>query len=269
MPGAGVAKGSEKDRERHMLDNLKRTETELDRITPARRESCRTRPTGRQTWRDLLFVHWAVPVETLRRLVPAPLSIDTFEGRAYVGLVPFTMHDVRLGPIRVADFLETNLRTYVHAEGVPGVWFFSLDAQSALAVWGARAAYRLPYFRAQMACVRGTRSWDYRMQRSGGSNAALDTRWTVPMAEAHAAEPGTLEHFLTERYALYGPKRNGGVYRLRVHHAAWPLQSARLERLVTGLPRAAGVEVGEPVDLILASTEGVAVETFAGERVRG
>jgi uncharacterized protein YqjF (DUF2071 family) len=250
-----------------MVDHLERTATQLDRTTPARREACRTRATGRQTWRDLLFVHWAVPVETLRRLVPAPLSIDTFEGRAYVGLVPFTMHDVRLGPMPVADFLETNLRTYVHAEGIPGVWFFSLDAQSAFAVWGARTFYRLPYFRARMECTQGTRSWDYGLERSGKGNVALDTRWTVSEAPSHAAEPGTLEHFLTERYALYGPKRNGGVYRLRVHHARWPLQSARLERLVTTVPEAAGIDVGNPIDLVLASAEGVTVETFERERI--
>jgi uncharacterized protein YqjF (DUF2071 family) len=244
-------------------------ETKLDRSTPARREACRTRPTGRQSWRDLLFVHWDVPVEVLRRVVPAPLSIDTFEGRAYVGLVPFTMHDVRFGPLAVADFLETNLRTYVHAEGVPGVWFFSLDAQSAFAVWGARTVYRLPYFRAQMECLRSERSWDYRLQRRDTGKAALDSRWTIVGAESHTASPGTLEHFLTERYALYGPKRTGGVYRLRVHHAPWPLEPARLERLVTTLPKAAGIDAGDPIDLVLASAEGVSVETFAGERVAG
>ena len=243
------------------------TNLELDRTTPAQRESCRTRSTGRQTWRDLLFVHWEVPVEALRRLVPAPLSIDTFEGRAYVGLVPFTMHDVRFGPVAVADFLETNLRTYVHAEGVPGVWFFSLDAESAFAVWGARTVYRLPYFRAQMECRPGQRSWDYRLQRRGTGNAALEARWTLSEDPGHTARAGTLESFLTERYALYGPNRGKGVYRLRVHHEPWPLQLARLDRLATSLPRAAGLGVGDPIDLVLASPKGVAVETFGRENV--
>ncbi len=173
---------------------------DLDRIGPSRRDACSTRSTGRQTWRDLLFVHWEVPVELLRSLVPPPLSIDVFQGRAYVGLVPFTMHDVRFGPLPVDDFLETNLRTYVHAEGVPGVWFFSFDAQSRMAVWGARAFYRLPY-------------------------------------------------------------------RVRVHHRAWPLRNARLGRLETNIPLAAGIRVGDPIDLVLASIDGVAVETFARERL--
>src|SRR3954464_3633604 len=111
---------------------------ELDRLTPAQRMACTTRTTGVQRWRDLLFMHWEVPVEQLRPLVPPELTIDTFEGRAYLGLVPFKMHDVRFGLLPMRNFLETNLRTYVHAGGVPGVWFFSLDATSRRAVWGAR-----------------------------------------------------------------------------------------------------------------------------------
>jgi uncharacterized protein YqjF (DUF2071 family) len=192
------------------------------------------------------------------------LSIDTFEGRAFVGLVPFTMHDVRFGPVRVPDFLETNLRTYVHVAGVPGVWFFSLDAQSAFAVWGARTLYRLPYFQARMECGIAERSCDYRLHRFE-RGVALDMRWTTLETSSHAAPPDTLEHFLTERYALYGPTRQGGVYRLRVHHTPWPLQRARVDRLVTTIPGAAGVPVGDPIDLVLASPDGVGVETFARE----
>jgi uncharacterized protein YqjF (DUF2071 family) len=240
---------------------------DLDRVAPSRRDACRTRSTGHQTWQDLLFVHWAVPEAALRPLVPAPLSIDVFEGHAYVGLVPFTMHDVRVGPLRVADFLETNLRTYVHAEGVPGVWFFSLDAESSLAVWGGRTVYRLPYFRATMACAKSDRRWEYRARRANGA-AVLDTEWSLLDESVHSAVPGTLEHFLTERYALYGRARGGGVYRLRVHHPPWPLHRARLGRLWTTHPTAAGVDVREPLDLVLASARGVAVETFAKEPVR-
>jgi hypothetical protein len=242
---------------------------ELDRVTPARRDACRTARTGHQAWRDLLFVHWEVPVGVLRALVPAALAIDVFAEKAYVGLVPFTMHDVRFGPVPIADFLETNLRTYVHADGVPGVWFFSLDAQSRLAVWGGRRLYRLPYFRAQMACSQSGDAWSYRTRRLGTrGDASLSVEWTPVEAEPHAATPGTLEHFLTERYALYGPARGGRVVRVRVHHTPWPLQRARLEQLTTTLPDAAGVVVGEPIDLVLA-TGGVAVETFAEERVAG
>jgi uncharacterized protein YqjF (DUF2071 family) len=239
----------------------------LDRISPSRREACRTRRTGKQTWRDLLFLHWEIATEDLRGLVPASLSIDTFDGRAYIGLVPFTMHDVRMGPLPIADFLEANLRTYVHAGGVPGVWFFSLDAQSAFAVWGGRTFYKLPYFRARMECAARADSWEYRLRREGVGDAALDVQWSSMETEAHSAQAGTLEHFLTERYALYGPARGQGAYRVRVHHRPWPLRRARVERLSTSLPVASGMIVGEPIELVLASAEGVSVETFAKERL--
>jgi uncharacterized protein YqjF (DUF2071 family) len=170
----------------------------LDRLAPALRDACPARPSGRQTWKDLLFLHWEVSPSALRPLVPPALTVDTFEGRAYVGLVPFTMADVRFGPVAVADFQETNVRTYVHAQGVPGVWFFSLDAASTLAVWGARALFRLPYFRAVFETRPGPgggRSIDYRMTRTGTPRASLGVQWTPDGTDAHHANPGTLEHF--------------------------------------------------------------------------
>jgi|HubBroStandDraft_5_1064220.scaffolds.fasta_scaffold63572_2 uncharacterized protein YqjF (DUF2071 family) len=242
---------------------------DLDRVAPAQREACRTRPTGRQTWNDLLFLHWEIPVDLLRRVVPAALTIDTHEGRAYVGVVPFTMRDVRFGPVALADFLETNVRTYVHAEGVPGVWFLSLDAESILAVLGGRTLFRLPYYRARMACTR-TRSpgsVDYRMTRGGAGDAALDVQWTYGDEDAFHARVGSLEHFLTERYALYGSARESDVYRVRVHHGPWPLRKGKLAGVTTTLLTAAGLPGGDPIDLVLASPEGVAVQTFARERV--
>jgi len=154
----------------------------IDRVAPSRRDSCIGRAAGRQTWRALLFLHWAIPEEAVRRLVPPALSIDVFEGVTYVGLVPFTMHDVRLGPLGLADFLEVNLRTYVHADGVPGVWFFSLDAVSRLAVWGGRALYRLPYFHAEMACDRRDGTYDYRSSSPSSQTryVSKSPRLTVP-----------------------------------------------------------------------------------------
>jgi uncharacterized protein YqjF (DUF2071 family) len=240
----------------------------LDRLAPARRDACRGPVVSHQSWRDLLFVHWEVPVEAVRRLVPPGLAIDVFDGRAYVGLVPFTMRDVRVGPVPVADFLETNLRTYVHKDGVPGVWFFSLDAASALTVWGGRGLYRLPYHRAEMSCTVAGASVEYRSRRRGGPAASLDIRWTTLDAQSHLAVPGTLEHFLTERFALYSPSPRGGgaLRRLRVHHPSWPLRRARIDRLTDSIARAAGLDVGRPLDVVLASPEGVAVETFAAER---
>jgi uncharacterized protein YqjF (DUF2071 family) len=246
--------------------------TSLDRMAPARRDSCQTTRTGEQTWKDLLFVHWAVDVETLRPLVPPALAIDTFDGRAYLGLVPFRMHAVRFGPVHVADFVEVNLRTYVHAEDVPGVFFLSLEAESRLAVWGARGLYRLPYHHARMAMEADATTTLVRSERSDASSentASLEIRWTVLDAAPHGAAPGTLEHFLTERYALYGHSW-GRPFRIRVHHPPWPLRRARIDRLATTIPRTAGLEpAAAPIDLVLASVEGVAVETFAREAVPG
>jgi uncharacterized protein YqjF (DUF2071 family) len=254
------------------MEGLRRMSAEedlmtLDRIAPTFRESCVERKIGRQTWKDLLFLHWEVPIDRLRPLVPAELAIDEFEGRAYLGLVPFAMHEVSLGPLTVSDFLETNLRTYVHSGGVPGVWFFSLDAESGLAVWGGRTVYRLPYFRSSITSARTRASYHYRLTRDAAPSAELDVEWTFAERARHTAKPESLEFFLTERYALYGPTRGGGIYRLRVHHRSWPLYAAQVARFSTTLPHAAGLEVGDPIDLVLASPEGVEVETFAREAI--
>jgi uncharacterized protein YqjF (DUF2071 family) len=239
---------------------------DVDRLAPAQRDSCRTRLIAHQSWRELLFLHFEIPAAELQARLPPGLQADTFEGRAYIGLVPFTMRDVRVGPTGVGDFLETNLRTYVHAGGVPGVWFFSLDAASRLAVWGARLIYRLPYFHARMRSASGEGVTQYAFHRLSGPEANLDIQWTVLDASAHTALPGALEHFLTERYALYGQSKSG-IYRVRVHHPQWPLRSARVDRLTTSVLSAAGFKEGEPIDLVLASPAGVSVETFAREPV--
>lgn len=240
---------------------------DLDRLTPARRESCRTFKTGRQSWRDLLFVHWEIPVKTLQAMLPSALTVDTFEGRAYVGVVPFTMRGTRFGVLDLEDFLEVNVRTYVHAERVPGVWFFSLDAESALAVMGGRMFFSLSYFRARMTCTKDGRSVAYTSARRGPGSLGLDARWSWGDEPSFHAAPGTLEHFLTERYTLYGPQGAQGVYRLRVHHPPWPLRRGTLARLDTTLLSPVGITTAAPIDLVLATPEGVSVETFKSERV--
>jgi uncharacterized protein YqjF (DUF2071 family) len=226
-----------------------------------------TRSSGHQAWRDLLFLHWEVPAQALQRLVPPELTIDTFEGRAFVGVVPFMMRDVRLGPARLRPFQETNVRAYVHAQGVPGVWFLSLDAQSALAVWGGRALFGLPYFRAAIHCSSNEGTTRYALERRGSPSARWKVQWTVEESAAHHAVAGTLEHFLTERYALYGSSRGRAPYRIRVHHPPWPLQRARIEALEGSLLEPVGLGMGRLLDLVVASPEGVAVETFEREQV--
>src|SRR5262249_49930986 len=141
----------------------------IDRLSPRVRPEAA--PLGAQRWRALTFVHWEVSVDALRPLVPEPLAIDTFDGKAYVGLVPFTMTGVR--PLRylpalpgLSAFHETNVRTYVHLGGRdPGVWFFSLDAANTPAVWAARRFYHLPYWRSDMGLRRDGSEVAYRSTR--------------------------------------------------------------------------------------------------------
>lgn len=222
------------------------------------------RPAGTQRWRDLLFAHWEVPRERLRALVPAGLELDTFEGRAFVGLVPFTMRDVRMRPLPVGlDLHETNVRTYVRRDGRPGVWFFSLDAASRLAVLGARALFHLPYHFARMSLRRrgdvvrceSERRWP------GPTPATLRATWTVGRALGSAA-PGTLEHFLCERYVLYA--RRGARYDSgRVHHAPYPLHEARLEALEESLTTAAGFDLAGAPPVSTLYSPGVDVRVSA------
>src|SRR6266699_210552 len=153
------------------------------------RLSIRSRPLGlplmHQNWGKLLFMHCPIGAEILRPLIPAQLSIDTFDESAWIGVVPFTMWGIRasfLPPIpRTSSFHELNVRTYVHFRGVPGVWFFSLDAASSLAVWGARTFYHLPYFNAEMSLAQQGNSIKYSSKRKDarGAAAELQAAWTI------------------------------------------------------------------------------------------
>ncbi len=221
----------------------------IDRITPTRLPSDRT--VMYQRWAHLLFLHWATPPETLQSLIPPGLDLDTFEGQAYVGLVPFTMKGVR--PVGVpalpglSAFHETNVRTYVHRQGCdPGVCFFSLDAANALAVRVARAFWKLPYHFARMALSFSAGAGSpprihYRSERlwPGPLPAACALSYT-PTGTPAPAIAGTLEHFLIERYILYSTAR-GRLYSGRVHHAPYPVQSATVSALEESLLAAAGI----------------------------
>ncbi len=204
------------------------------------------RPVGRQQWRDLLFVHQRVAVSHLRPLVPAALAIDTFDGEAWATLIPFAIPDSRPAGVPAAlgmSFLETNLRTYVRSpEGEPGIFFFSLEASSWLAVAGARAGYALPYFPARMECRKedGGATFHYRsVRRLGGAGAGLEATWRVGPAVGPAT-PGTLDHFLVERYVLFAQRR-GRILRARVRHTPYPLCAATVESLRESLFAQAGL----------------------------
>jgi uncharacterized protein YqjF (DUF2071 family) len=185
------------------------------------------------TWRDLLFMHWPVKVGLLRPHVPSELTIETFEGEAWIGIVPFEMRNTRARftpPVPfVSNFPELNVRTYVTMGGKPGVWFFSLDASSWLAVEVARHTFHLNYCHARMKCERKHDQILYSSRRThhGLAGAEFDAIYgpTAPIARAI---PGTLEHFLTDRYCLYAD-RNGTILRGEIAHEPWPLQAAETE----------------------------------------
>ncbi|WP_200900246.1 YqjF family protein [Rubrobacter aplysinae] len=184
-------------------------------------------------WHDLLFMHWPVGYDALRPLIPPALDLDTFDGSAWLGVVPFRMSGVSPrylpGVPHVSDFPELNLRTYVTAGGKPGIWFFSLDAHNPLAVRLARATFSLPYYDAAMSCrPHGSDGVDYRSVRT--HRRAHDTRFTARYRPTGPpVEAGDLERFLTDRYCLYAADSAGRLRRGEIHHDDWRLQPAEAE----------------------------------------
>ncbi|MGE0606439.1 MAG: YqjF family protein [Pirellulales bacterium] len=184
-------------------------------------------------WHDLLFAHWPVDAAQLRPHIPAALEIDTFAGQAWIGIVPFRMTGVRprLSPSLpgFSAFPELNVRTYVSAEGKPGVWFLSLDATCRSAVRLARWTWHLPYFDANISFGERDGWIDYRSRRAHrGAPAAEFAARFRPIGPARPVEPATLEAWLIERYCLYAASTKR-VFRGDVHHVPWPIQPAEAE----------------------------------------
>ena len=187
-----------------------------------------------QTWQHLLFAHWPVPVESLRPHIPAGLPIDTFDGQAWLSIVPFEMrriHKRGWPPVPFfSAFPELNVRTYINRDDKPGVWFFSLDADHFPAVYFARMVYHLPYFKAKMLVQMRDDTVLYESSRNHPRAAPAVFRGAYrPVGEVFQAEPGTLEYWLTERYYLYASGPQGRLYRGAIHHLPWPLQPAEAD----------------------------------------
>ncbi len=226
-------------------------------------------PPGRlvmyQRWRSLLFLHFSCEPEEIQKLLPSGLEVDTFDEKAWVGLVPFRMEGIRprfLPPFpNSSAFPETNVRTYVHKNGhEPGVWFFSLDAASPLACQVARSLWRLPYHEAHMAVLEEPSSRHYTCQRRQGSHeSVIEADIGKPI---DPPQPGSLEFFLIERYLLYA-NRTGSMLKGRVHHPPYPLQEAVVKRVDDSLIAAAGIQP-RPFEHALYSP-GVDVKIFAIE----
>lgn len=208
-----------------------------------------------QSWHDLLFAHWPVDPAVLRPLIPLQLQIDTFEGQAWLAVVPFRMTAVRLRGTPAVPWLsafpELNVRTYVTHGKKPGVWFFSLDAGNPLAVTIARTWFHLPYFRARMRCEEQDGWIHYQSERTHrGAPTGLLTGRYRPVGEVFAPHRGTLEHFLTERYCLYTAAASGRIIRGEIHHSPWPLQVAEAEFTENSMAEAAGVAVPARMPLL-------------------
>lgn len=212
-----------------------------------------------QSWCDLLFAHWPLPAAQLQKLLPPNLVLDTFEGVAWVGVVPFRMVDVRPRGLPsvpwLSAFPELNVRTYVRSPNAdhpqPGVFFFSLEAANPVAVALARRFFRLPYFYADMALQQRGDWIHYRSRRihRGASPAEFVGRYR-PIGEVLPARPGTLEQWLTERYSLYTSDQQGRLYIGEIHHIPWPLQNAEAEIDLNSMAAASGISLPDQPPLL-------------------
>ncbi|HEY2499242.1 MAG TPA: DUF2071 domain-containing protein [Candidatus Angelobacter sp.] len=207
-------------------------------------------PTGpwimKQNWHDLLFAHWPILPEKLRSLVPQQLELDLLEGSAWIAVTPFWMSGIRgrfLPPLPFFyKFCELNVRTYVRYQGIPGVYFFSLDAASMPAVLGARATYKLPYLHAAMLIRSTGESFEYTSSRLEMPRPANFQAHYRPVSAPRIREKSSLEYFLTERYCLYAVNQNR-VLRAYIHHAPWQLQNAEADFDVNTMAQAAGIDL--------------------------
>ena len=225
---------------------------------------------GRQRWNHLLFAHWRVDPAMVQATLPPGLSVDTYRGGAFVGVVPFFMQRVRpvwLPPLPwISWFLELNVRTYVRdADGRPGVWFYSLDCNQPLAVGIARRFFHLPYVHARMTARIRDRTVSFSCRRRDDASPPWRYKWT-PGDGTASARPGSLEFFLVERYLLYASDRMGRLFCGQVEHAPYRLNSPYVSEFSSAPAQHAGFRLeGPPVSVLGARS--VDVSVFPLERV--
>ena len=223
-----------------------------------------------QRWNDLLFLHYALSSDVLRPLVPSVLSLDTCDDRAWLSITPFVLDQLRPhgGPSLpvISRFAELNVRTYVTYEGKPGLYFFSLDAGNLSAVWGGRIFYRLPYWKASMKVKgRGSERIEFASKREHGPKPAVFRASYGPTGDVFHAVPGSIQHFLSERYCFYTLSR-GRLYRAEIHHLPWSLQEAECEIEENSMAAVAGISLPSRPDLMNFSRE-LKVLVWAPERL--
>ncbi|MCA9482508.1 MAG: DUF2071 domain-containing protein [Nitrospina sp.] len=222
-------------------------------------------------WERLLFAHWAVDADTMRQLIPASLQLDTFDGKAWIGVVPFRMAGTRPACLPALPWLsyfpELNVRTYVIRDGKPGVWFFSLDAGNPISVRLARGLFHLPYFDARMSLNEKAGGVVFRSKRthSGAPPVELKIRYR-PVGDVQLAQPGSLDHWLTERYCFYAEDRRKRLFRCDVHHDPWPLQPAKADITACSLASSLGLALSS-AHAILHYSHTLAVHAWPLARV--
>jgi len=224
-----------------------------------------------QAWHDLLFAHWPLAPQTVRPLVPAALELDTRDGDAWVAVAPFRMSGIRLRGLPplpgTSAFPELNLRTYVTAGGKSGVYFFSLEAGNPLAVAAARIVLGLPYHWARMSCRASGAGVSYSSARVTIRRAAAAFRADYePTGEVSRSAPGSLEHWLTERYCLY-TVRGRRVRRVEIDHEPWPLQPARARIDRNDVPMASGIALASLAPVLLHFARRLDVRIWSAEDV--
>ena len=212
-------------------------------------------PILRQDWHHLLFLHWKIPADALRSALPPALTVDLFQGEAWVSLIPFTIRNSRPAfspPIPyIGDFHEVNVRTYVRLGSRPGIYFFSLDAASWSAVLAARAAFKLPYHFARMEMRIEDALVHYHSERKwpGPVPATCTIGYKLASERLDTAKPGTIEYFLIERYTLF-TESDGVIYEAEVEHEPYRLRSGMVEKLEETLVWAAGLKHADQPPLV-------------------
>ena len=238
-------------------------------------------PSGRwaltQRWNDLLFAHWPVAAAQVAALLPEGLQVDTYQGSAWLGSVPFWMDRIKMRGVPslpgVRSFPELNLRTYVREPytGARGVYFLSLDARNLLAVGVARTFYHLPYYWAEMKLEqRSEREFDFYSRRHWSKRPVIFKaryRGLGPTRKLAESRSGSLEYFLTERYCLFSQNRAGQVVRANVHHVPWPLEEAEADIERNDLADGFGIDL-QAIEPVLHYSRRLAVYLWPAEVVR-
>lgn len=244
--------------------------TDFDRLAARKRPD--GQPLMHQNWGKLLFMHWRIDKKLLRPLIPEALEIDTFDGTAWIAITPFNMWDIRALPPFIppvpgfSSMHELNVRTYVHFDRVPGVWFFSLDCNSAAAVLAARTFFFLPYYKAEIDLEQKGQTIDYSLTRTDAPAAEFKASWKIG-EKLPSSHPGSLEFFLTERYCLYS-ELNRELHRARIYHQPWPLQKATLASF--GSTMIESLDLPTPEDNpVLHYAEEINVDIWTLEQIGG